>query len=152
MAFTPSHKWTVVRLLAWPLAVLAAEKSPSPPAELPALIPPQPALVAYAATHGIPLDGLDASPGPAAATPGDSVTALVTLREGQTGKQWLVHLEIATPTEKERAENSPIVPVIGVNGHNYKFSAGAPLALDIRTAGPFIAGVQPRRIEKKRGP
>ena len=77
-------------LLAWPLSIVGAEgssavvgiggKAPQPP-NLPALIPPQPDLVAYAATHGLPLTGIDQTRRGAAGAPGDSVTALITLRE-----------------------------------------------------------------------
>jgi hypothetical protein len=145
-------------LLAWPLSVVRAEgssavvgigaKAPQPP-NLPALIPPQPDLVAYAATHGLPLTGIDQTRRGAAGAPGDSVTALITLREGQALRQWLVRLELALPTDKERKANSVPESGVNVNGHDYRFSGGDPLALDIRIAGPFAPGKKPPTEERK---
>ncbi len=144
-------------LLAWPLSPLRAEESgaavgiggkPADPLNLPALLPPQADLVAYAAAHGLPLSGIDETPRGTAGAPGDSVTALITLREGQALRQWLVRLELAPPTDKERKANSVPESAVTVNGHDYHFSGGDPLALDIRVAGPFVPGKKPPTEEK----
>lgn len=128
--------------------VAVGGKAPRP-LDLPALIPPQPDLVAYAAAHDLPLTGIDQTPRGTTGVPGDSVTALITLREGRTAKQWLVRLELALPTDKERKTNPVSESEMTVNGHKYHFSGGDPLALDIRIAGPFIAGKKPPTEEKK---
>lgn len=162
MALPLSRGVGLACLLAWSLGAARAEEAAAPkapvsvragkalqPPNLPALLPPQPALVDYAAAHGLALRGVDQTARSTLGLPGDSVTALISLREGQSLKQWLVQLQLARPTDQERKDNAVPESKVNVNGHDYRFSGGSPLALDIRIAGPFVAGKKPPTGEKR---
>ena len=132
------------------LSLSAKDVVPAKPLALPVIIPPLPAVVAYAAAQQVAIDGIEATEANVAARMGDSITALVAFREGRRSKQWLVQFRIATPTEKEIADHPPMVLWMNSNtsGRKYEFGSGRVLALDIRTAGPFLEGQNPPETEK----
>jgi len=118
------------------LGAAACDDRPAPPAA----ITPLPAVQTWASGHALPL-GLFAD---AAATleprTGDAVTFLVSLRERDVEQQWLVHFQIADPTDEERKSKPPLDLFIQMNGgEKLWFSNSHRLALDIQTTGPFFA-------------
>src|SRR5688572_23533432 len=61
-------------------------------------------LVSAAQSRNIPLEGIDAAMEGDRLESGDRISALITLFEkGDRHKQWLVYLEVATPTAEEAA-------------------------------------------------
>ncbi len=133
------------------VALSAKEASPSKVPSLPAIVPPLPVVVAYAASHQIAIDGIDVPEPSATGRVGDSITALVVFREGSRSKQWLIQFRIATPTVKEVSDNPPtwVTMTATTSGRKYQFGSGAVLALDIRTVGPFIEGQNAPANEKQ---
>ncbi|MCI0747851.1 MAG: hypothetical protein L0Y58_20785 [Verrucomicrobia subdivision 3 bacterium] len=100
---------------------------------------PCPALAATAQLHRIPLEQIDESGQPGLLTPGDSISALVTLHEKGRHTQWLLYLEAANPGPKEQPTNSP-APLIMYSCLGTKLTfASVPAPVKLRTLGPFAA-------------
>jgi hypothetical protein len=102
-------------------------------------VSPFPAVVAVAQVNHIPMQAIDP---PAASgtnvTPGDSVTALVTLSEkGASRTQWLLYLQAVEPGPKEKAGKPP-APVVFFSSCGNKFEfASSPAFVSLRSIGPF---------------
>ncbi|MGA7726271.1 MAG: hypothetical protein WCA95_13430 [Opitutaceae bacterium] len=116
----------------------ASLQSPSPPS----IIPPWPAVIAYASAHQISLDGIDLADSQKVGQAGGSITVLATFRTCGTREQWLTELKIAVPTAKEIADNPPQTVTFKspASGRTFQYGSGAKLAIDIRTVGPFVDG------------
>jgi hypothetical protein len=129
---------------------LPAHAAPLLAPEPPVAIAPFANVVAYAATHQIAIAGLDLADAAGVVRPGDSLTALVSFREGNRSKQWLIQFQVAVPTAQEIKDHPPLGMWTKSNtsGRTYQFGAGTPLALDIRTVGPFVEGKNPPSTEK----
>lgn len=99
-------------------------------------VPPFPTLRAAAEKVAIPLDGIDPFTENASLCPGNSVTALVTLRENHHRlTQWLIFFEAETVTNKDSKPPKPMVRYTST-GNTFEFQR-APARLRIRTLGPF---------------
>jgi hypothetical protein len=130
------HLTRVSWLILWPVACLdCADASPLPPP--PEAIIPFRSVAAFASAHNIPMEGFDLSNADGPGREGDTVTALIALREGKLSRQWLTHFQVSKPTDKERASTTKEVFEMTTNGRVHRFSASADLPLEIRTAGPF---------------
>lgn len=140
---------TAVALSFFLLSSLSAGslKSPSPPS----LIPPWPAVIAYASAHRFSFEGIHGADSSEAGQARDSITVLVTFYSGETREQWIAELHISTPTAKENADNPPQTVTFKspASGRTFQFGSGAKLAIDIRTAGPFVYGQNADVTEKQ---
>ncbi len=133
-------------LILLPLACVAfaAEEVPALPTDT-----PQPEVVAYAKSHGIPLGPIEAPHDSAGANIGDAVTLLITLREKSASRQWLAQFRVVALTEKERAEEKPKTTRTKSGGRTFEFNGTRSLALEILTAGPFVPGTNAPPEEKR---
>ena len=103
-------------------------------------VPVLPSLAAAARTNGIPLEPIDPPGETGIIAPGDSITALVTLRKKARQTQWLVYLEAARPEPKEESTNKPAPMVLYTSiGNRFEF-VSEPLNATVRTLGPFAPG------------
>ena len=122
-----------------PGAVLRAATPGSESAPI-APVAPLPAMPAWASSHAVSLEQFAEPAGTAAPRTGDAVTFLVSLRERNDERQWLVQFQIADPTDEERKSKPPLDLFIQMNGgEKLWFSNSHRLALDIQTTGPFFA-------------
>jgi hypothetical protein len=105
-------------------------------------------LAAAARTHGIPLEPID-SPGETnLITPGDSVTALITLHKKARLTQCLVYLEAVPPDSKEEPTNQPAPLVLHTStGHRLEF-VSEPVNATVRTLGPFAENSSGKTLDK----
>ena len=133
------------RLLAAAVLWLGAAALRAGPEDFPPAIAPQPAVLAFAASHGFAVGGIDPPGEPGPGTIGDAISALVTLHEGARSRQWLVEFKIGLAAANPGTAHSTFT--VGVNGHNFKFSADATTPLNIRVAGPFADGRKPPAAE-----
>lgn len=123
-------------LILWPIVRLhSADAPPLPPPR--EAIAPFPSVAAFASANNIPIEGLDLSTAGGPGRDGDRVTALVTLREGKSSRQWLTHFQVSTLTEKERAATKGTIVNLSTNGRVHRFSSAANLPFEIRAVGPF---------------
>jgi len=131
-----SRRW--VGLLLMPLSAAYGGNTGG---DIPEDIPLQPAVVAYAKEHSIPLERFEIADSSARALPGDTMVALITLRDAGIARQWLTQFTVAVLTDKERASSPNTESKVQFdNGHTYIFNSGEILALEIATTGPFGAG------------
>jgi hypothetical protein len=103
------------------------------------LIPPCAELAAAARTNGIPLDQLDPPDDRHTLDTGDTLTALVTLREkNQRRTQWILYLEVVGPPTNQPAgkTNRPMV-LYSCAGTKLEFQSSYKL-VELRTLGPFV--------------
>lgn len=127
----------------------------------PTAIKPSPTVITYAATHHIPLDGFELADKSEPARPGDRLTALFTIQEGTSSRQWLGEFHSAALTERE-AKSKPgtglgILSVFQTTLHTdteHQFSfEQTPFALEIQTHGPFAgaasATMEPRSTKAR---
>jgi hypothetical protein len=100
-------------------------------------IPPFLELQAAARAAGIPLDGMSATTNTGGLSPGNSVTALITLHQkGNRLSQWLVYFEVVpTPRGKDLKPAKPLVLYTSMGGR-FEF-ASIPATFCIRTIGPY---------------
>lgn len=133
-----------LKLFAPPLC--GADTAPGPFSRLDS-VSPFPAAVAVAQANHIPLELLDP---PAAIdtkiTPGDSITALVTLsQKGAPRTQWLLYLQAVEPGPKEKT-GKPLAPMVSFSSCGNRFDfASSPALVSLRSIGPFI---EPRTDSK----
>jgi hypothetical protein len=102
-------------------------------------IKPLPAVVNFAAAHGIPIERIETPDASFDARPGDSVTALVTFAdsEAKLTKQWIIQLTTMKLTSAERQAKPADIPTMySSTGTELRFE-GMYSALDLRTIGPF---------------
>jgi hypothetical protein len=99
---------------------------------------PFPSVVAAAQANRIPLDGIDSLAETNTINPGDSLTALVTLREkGNPRTQWLICLQAVAPAPREQLKTPTTTAVIhNTLGNKLKF-VSVPTFVAVRTLGPF---------------
>lgn len=102
-----------------------------------ATVPPCATLVAAAQTKNIPLAQIDPATDEERLDPGDSITALITLFEKSRRKQWLVYLEVVTPTAEESARKPPPPMVLYSSFGGTQACVSAPAFVVVRTLGPF---------------
>lgn len=107
---------------------------------------PLPALVAAAVREGITINAHEWSAGPRPPATGDSVTFLVSLREGRELKQWVLVAEMADLNEQE----AKLPPLAGYHRHSatgteVKF-AGRRAAIKLALLGPVT------QVQADRGP
>ena len=101
-------------------------------------VPPFPELRATATADGIPLDGLAPAASTNTLSPGDSLTALITLHQkGNHWKEWLVYFQVVPATNAPPAK--PPKPEVRYNSMGDKFEfPRSPVRFHIRTLGPFV--------------
>jgi hypothetical protein len=113
-------------------AAAGSESAPIAP------VVPLPAVPIWASGHGVALGQFADPADTTASRTGDTVTFLVSLRERNDVRQWLVQFQIADPTDAERKRKPPLDLFIQLNGgEKLWFSNSHRLALDIQTTGPF---------------
>ena len=101
-------------------------------------VPPLPELRATASADGIPLEGLV----PAAATntlsPGDSLTALITLHQKENRRtEWLVYFQVVPATNDPPAKSPKPEVLYNSTGDKFEFPR-SPVVFHIRTLGPYV--------------
>ena len=120
----------------WPFVLLHAAPLPPPQAATPML----PVVAEFAASHAFPVADFEVAPEDGPGRERDLLTTLVTLRDGKSSRQWLIRFQISPLTEKEQATTVKTTVTMNLNqGRLHRFEAGASLALDIHTIGPFVA-------------
>jgi hypothetical protein len=133
---------------AWFGAFTAVAWGAAGPPPGPTAFDPTPGVAQYAKAHGLPLDHFELAAAKDTAHVGDTLTVLFTIEEGATARQWLAEFRLVALTEKEaKAKPGSGLGLIGLffnslktdTGHEYGFAPG-PLALAIRTFGPFARG------------
>ncbi|MBI5380330.1 MAG: hypothetical protein HZA31_00360 [Opitutae bacterium] len=129
----------MVMVAAFALGVgcVAAEQPKTPPIPVFKWTEVLPAAAQAAQKAGIAMNGMGAPAERTTLRPGDTVTALVTLTEGEEYKQWIVRFQAAELTEKERQ----LPPVRGVRvytstGREFQYD-GERAVLALRVLGPF---------------
>jgi len=99
-------------------------------------IPPFPEAVAAAKTTRIPLDGFSSLASDVTLSPGDSVTALITLHQKANHlSQWLVYFQIIGNTNNVKPEK-PLV-LYTSTGPRFEFRQNL-VAFRIRALGPYV--------------
>jgi len=100
-------------------------------------IPPFLEVQAAAKAAGIPLDGMDPATNSDALSPGNSVTALITLHQkGNRLTQWLVYFQVVSPPKgKGPKPAKPLVLYTSLGG-KFEFPR-IPAVFRIRTIGPY---------------
>jgi hypothetical protein len=99
-----------------------------------------PSLVAFASSHGIPLDGIAVAAESAVPQKGDQVVVLLALEKGGTTQQWLVRVGADDLTEKEQKMKPWPDDVIHTSTGLHLQYANTPTALLVELTGPFSAG------------
>jgi len=130
-------------------APIFAAPAPNSVTELPTALPPQSEVVTFARAHDIPLEGIEAPSLSEKARYGDAFTALVTLREGKTQRQWLTRFAVVERNAEERKQTISETVTMTMAGRETKFTATRDMALAIKTAGPFVAGKKSPPSEKE---
>lgn len=134
--------WLAGWLAASAAAFAFAEEHP--PVAVQGFVPLLPAVTAYAAAQKIPLEQIDLAADRATEPkPGDTVTALVTLYEGERHRQWLVQLTAAKLTsaeqkEIEKAKSKLTIEMFTSVGTAIRINS-APYPIEARTIGPFAS-------------
>ena len=97
-----------------------------------------PDLRAAATSAGIPLDGILPAASTNSLSPGDSLTAVITLhQDGDRRTEWLVYFQIMAVTNSPLAK--PAKPVVFYNAEGDRFEfARSPVRFHIRTMGPYV--------------
>ena len=99
-----------------------------------------PSLVAFASSHGIPLEGIAVPAEGAVPQKGDQVVFLLALEKGGTTTQWLVRLETDDLTKKEQTMKPWPDDVIHTSTGLHLHYPNTPTALLVELTGPFSAG------------
>jgi hypothetical protein len=99
-----------------------------------------PSLVAYASSHGIPLEAIAVPVEGAVPQKGDEVVILLDLEKGGTTEQWLVRVETDDLTKKEQTMKPWPDDVIHTSTGLHLHYANTPAALRVELTGPFSAG------------
>jgi hypothetical protein len=122
-----------LRLCLFAAGLSAAARADQPRASF---APPFPATAAAAQARGIALEGFDPVREDLQLRPGDTVTALFTLREGDRRQQWLAEIKIVplTPSEKSAAPREQTIYT--QTGREFRLSS-PPAAFGLRMFGPF---------------
>jgi hypothetical protein len=101
-------------------------------------VPPFPELTAAAKSDGFPLDGMAPSTNTIALSPGDSITALVTLHQkGNRRAQWLVLFQIVAMSNGPPSHLAKPVVLYNALGDKFEFPR-LPATFQIRTIGPYL--------------
>jgi hypothetical protein len=101
-------------------------------------IPPFPEAVTAAKTAGIPLDSFNSLASDATLSPGNSVTALITLHQkGNHLTQWLVYFEVIGATNSPASKSNKLLVLYSSTGHRFEFRQN-PVTLRIRSIGPYL--------------
>lgn len=109
---------------------------------------PLPSVLAFAQAHHLVLYRIDQVVDHPAAS-GDLAVLLVALFDGPVEKQWLIELEVADLTREESGMKPPPNWVVYTSSGNRLEFKYAPLALQIRTHGPFTEGQSTKGVETK---
>jgi hypothetical protein len=99
-----------------------------------------PSLVAFASSHGIPLEGIGVAAEGAVPQKGDQVVVLLALEQGGTMEQWLVRVETDDLTKKEQTMKPWPDDVIHTSTGLHLRYPNTPTALLVELTGPFGAG------------
>jgi hypothetical protein len=102
---------------------------------------PSPALIAWAAEHRLPIEGIDARDSAAALRSGDFVTVLFTLTEPVGQQQWLGEFRVVEMTAEEHQKDGETATVYTSTGSKFEFKSGSA-ALELRMFGPFDSGAK----------
>ena len=98
---------------------------------------PFPTVIAAAKAVGIPWDGFDKPAPTQSLTPGDSVTALLTLHEkGHHRRQWLLSLQVEAETNNDSSQGEKPMVLQTATGNRFEYK-WSPASLRARTLGPF---------------
>lgn len=103
-------------------------------------VAPVPSLVAFASSHGIPLEGIAVAAEGAVRQKGDHLVFLLALEKGGTTTQWLARLESDDLTKKEQAMKPLPDDVIHTSTGLHLHYPNTPTALLVEFIGPFSAG------------
>lgn len=136
--------WALTGALLLAAHFCEADTAPDFPAKLEPVAPFD-ALRAAATAGGIPLENIDPPVSGSAVSPGDCMTALLTLhKKGRLPMQWLVCFQ-ATNGAKQvaREETSPMVMYTST-GNKFEF-ARSLVGLRVRTIGPFAGPEVPHQ-------
>jgi hypothetical protein len=99
---------------------------------------PFPAVTAFAAAKRIPLRGVDAPGAVKQIQPGDALTVLFTMTEGDRRRQWLAVFQVVPLTAKEQAGAASVSETVFTStGNEFHFNS-RPAALALRMFGPFV--------------
>jgi hypothetical protein len=111
-----------------------------------ALPDPFPATAAAAVKAGLRFGDFDAA-NDAPLNTGDVAWALVSFFDGKTSKQWLVHVELVSPTanEKKRIVQPAPLKLHSVSGRALEFK-GEVAVIELQTWGPFTPGEIPKKL------
>jgi hypothetical protein len=91
-----------------------------------------------AIADGIPIDGFAPPASTNTLSPGDSVTALITLHgKGDHRTEWLVYFQVVLATNDSLAKPPKPEVVYNSTGDKFEF-AKSPVKLHIRTLGPYL--------------
>jgi hypothetical protein len=103
-------------------------------------VAPVPSLVAFASSHGIPLEGIDLPAEGAVPHKGDQVVFVLALEKGGTTTQWLARLETDDLTKKEQTMTPLPDDVIHTSTGLHLHYPNTRTALGVEFIGPFSAG------------
>ncbi len=101
---------------------------------------PLPLLVAFAASHHLPIEGIAIAAAGAVAQKGDQVVLLLTLEKAGTTRQWLVRLETDDLTDQDWKKKPLPEDVMHTSTGLDLHYANTPTALRVEFFGPFSAG------------
>jgi hypothetical protein len=128
--------------LAWALLSAPAAEPAAPAPDLITPPDPFPSVVAFAATHQLPLTGLALAPATIPTPtptppPGDTVTFLLALHKKATVQQWLIRIETAALTASEAARPKRADNIIHTSTGQKLVYTSSPAALRVQLFGPF---------------
>jgi hypothetical protein len=98
-------------------------------------------LLAAATNTGIPLGGLVPTASTNGLSPGDSLTAVITLHQaGHRRTEWLAHFQVMAATNPPEAKPAKPEVLYNAEGDRFEF-VRSPAQFRIRTMGPYVETV-----------
>jgi len=126
----------------WLLAAVGVAAAEEPAIKIPgfAYPPALPELLTSAARAGMAVDRFDAPPVRRPAAPGDSVTALISLRQRAELQQWALTMTVTDLAEKER-QMPPLEALHAFSSTGGEFTfGGRRSAIELQLIGPLRRG------------
>ncbi|HET7536089.1 MAG TPA: hypothetical protein VFJ90_06530 [Candidatus Didemnitutus sp.] len=110
-----------------------------PPVKSPLEIDPFASVVAYAASHGIAVQGVETAGPTSTPQPGDEVVYLLSLLQRTDMQQWLVRITAGRPDPKDgKTKPIPDDTIYTSTGQELRYT-NTPAVLDLEFIGPFTA-------------
>jgi hypothetical protein len=137
----PIKRMKVVWLAAWAVcSCVPAVGAPAPEPRAPEFrsLDPLPALVEAARAAGMTVNETASVAARGRMAPGDAVTVLVNLSEGDELKQWLVDIEASRLQDSEKQRPASVARFFSNTGREHRFGS-EPAALALRVLGPLTA-------------